>query len=346
MEIYLLGYAFLLIGLFLWERTYPKTRLIYFLGFLYIAFIVIFRGNVGTDTGNYESIIANISLNNWLKQPTELGFNLLVALLNLLGFSSVITLRILTAIYISLIIPLLITSEKNIRQFIAIFFIPATIYIFSMNALRVGIAINLLLISLNLFQKKRNVSLVVFLIAISFHVTVSLIIPILFLFQKNNSKKIITAFSLTLLLFAGGAIYYEHIYNKLILYSNYSSPNLASGLSDVILFILFLRFFYLYPTNRHFKIGFSCVATLLIAMSFIIAKFSYGGLRILQLYTLLLPYTFLYISNLRYGMFILNKKLFYSLYLTSIIATIFTLRNFIDSSGQAYGFIPYSFIFQ
>lgn len=346
MYIYSFGYFLLFIGSILWIKTKPSIKPIYITGLIYISLIVILRGNVGTDTGNYESIISGIYFDSFLYQPTEIGFNFSVVLLKLTGISSsAIILRLLTAVYMFLLFLIIREAKANFQQIILIFFIPATVFVFSMNALRLGISINLFILALLFFKRNRILFYSFLLLSISFHVTIVLVMPLFFIFQKNSIRKLLSIFFLLFLAIIFFVIFHQHIGNKLELYSDYSSPNPYSGLSSVLSFMMLIPFIWTYPTNSRYKIFFVSVMTMLITISFVIAKFSYAGLRMLQLYVLFSPIIFVYMSNIKYGTQQLKKHSFWLLLFATFIYTLFILKNFFDSSDSPYGFIPYSFIF-
>lgn len=345
MHIYLFGYFLLFLGIILAERCRPKIKLIYIIGFIYIAFIAIFRADVGTDTGTYELIISNTSFESWHKQPTELGFNFISALLKEVNSSSKVILRILTALYFILLYIAISASPSNIKKYLLIYFVPATIFVFSMNTLRIGIALNLFIISLNVYNRNKIISVITAIAALLFHVSIIIYIPIIFIFQKNNSKKLVTLFLLLFLITLILLIYEQHIKAKILLYSNYESPSVLSGVSDLIVFFLLIPFFYSFNTKKKFKDSFILISLSLIVISFTIAKISYSGLRILQLIVIFIPFIYIYMSNLRFGEQKLKNNSFWFLFVASVVNAGFILKNFIDSTGQPYGFIPYSFIF-
>lgn len=346
MYIYFIGFILLLAGTLFWDRTYPKIKAIYYTGFIYVCIIVVFRGDVGTDTGTYEDIINGISLITLGNQATEIGFNFSVVLLKLTGISSnAIILRLLTAVYMFLLFLIIREAKANFQQIILIFFIPATVFVFSMNTLRLGISINLFILALLFFKRNRILFYSFLFLSISFHVTIVLVMPLFFIFQKNNIRKLLSIFFLLFLAIIFFIIFHQHIGNKLELYSDYSSPNPYSGLSSVLSFMMLIPFIWTYPTNSRYKIFFISVMTMLISISFVIAKFSYAGLRMLQLYVLFSPIIFVYMSNIKYGTQQLKKHSFWLLLFATFIYALFILKNFFDSSGSSYGFIPYSFIF-
>lgn len=345
MYVYLLGYLLLFLGSILWFRTYPKVKIIYAIGLLYIFILIVFRGNVGTDTGTYESIIDMIDRNTWTKQVTEFGFSFSIALLKSSNLSSPIILRILTACYVFLLTLIIYVSKENIRQVIMVYFIPATIYVLSMNALRLGLAINLLILALLLYQRYRVISYACLIASLSFHVTVFILIPLLILLGNLNYKLILGI--LLSIIISGGImlIFQEHIENKLSLYSNYASPSIYSGLSNILIFIVLLCFCVTYPISQKYKLVFSIIMIALVVCSFIIAKFSYAGLRLLQLFIIFMPLLFIYLANVKYRVEKMPKHSFWILFFSSFMTAIFTLRNFLDSEGAAFAFIPYTFIF-
>lgn len=345
MYIYLIGYSLLLLGSILWYKTRPTTKSIYIIGFIYISFIAVFRGSIGTDTGTYESIIDNIDIRSFLNQPTEFGFNFLVAFIKIFENSSSIVLRILTAIYLVSLLFIIKKANYNLRIILITYFIPATIFIFSMNTLRVGLALNAIILFCIYLQKNKILSFLFIIIAVSIHISTLIVVPIIYLLNTNLSKKAL-AFLVFLVFFLISIIFFqEHINNKVILYSDYSSPNAFSGLSNVIVFMSFIPFIFTQKINFNFKLIFFITISSLILLSLFISQFSYAGLRLLQLFTLLTP--ILYVvswekSNINFR---LNKKAFWSLLFPSIVSIIFTIRNFISSYGSEYAFIPYSLIF-
>ncbi|ELV07649.1 Hypothetical protein F387_01453 [Wohlfahrtiimonas chitiniclastica SH04] len=345
MYIYLLGYLLLFLGSVLYFRTYPKIKLVYGIGLIYIFTLSVFRGDVGTDTGTYESIIDMINWNTWYQQATEVGFNFSIALLKISNWSNTIILRVLTAFYSFLLIIIISLSKDNIRQVIMIYFLPVTIYIFSMNALRFGIAANLLMLAFLFYKKNKLISFVALNLAISFHITVFILIPLVVFFANISYKSILWIVILAIISCGVFYIFHGHIYNKISLYSNYVSPSVYSGLSDILVFFILVYFCLTYPVSQKYRIVFTLIMSILVTLSFILTKFSYAGLRLLQLLVIFMPCIFIYLANIRYNVRSMPKYSFWILLFSSFVTAIFTLRNFLNSEGSPYAFIPYVFIF-
>lgn len=252
---------------------------------LYCAFISFFRGSVGTDTATYIRVFEDIE--NGISPPY--GEPLFLLINKFLIFSTsdaAMAVKAVSLIFFFLLIGLTLRADKDERFFLMSFFMPGFAYSYSMNALRIGIASAVFLYVLHYLRRGMRVKAVIGGgISIFFHYSSVFFCFYVIIFENNLFKlkrNIFFILSLMVLIFLLW-MNFDYMEDKFSLYKNFDSPGDFSGLRIifVILFIMTGLIFGDLPKKDIFiNIG---VGSIFIVLFYVLARFSYAGLRGLEL---------------------------------------------------------------
>jgi hypothetical protein len=341
---YIIPYIHILFFTLYFYKKYRNSKeLYYLLVFLILPafFIVVLRGDVGTDTYNYLNFFRDYRLNGFSYTTFEPGFEFLGWFFSLINLNERVSIALISTSTTFILCKLFSRSREEMLIFGLILF-PIYYVDFTMNTLRYGLAFTLSAISIDeLYNKKYRKSLLFALISILFHYSSVLVIaPFLMNYLKKRYWAIIILFVGSFILFFSDLFDLLMFYldSKEAAYSLYYSPTPFSGAAPLILVIL-LYFNYIINTNKEERK--SLIHLILIAeiCSFVVARFSYAGLRFQSafLFTMII-----FLKN--NWQFINNKKRNAEIFLLiSFIAFAFFLKNvYSDTSGES-PFNPYTF---
>lgn len=276
--IYILSWLYSLISYFILRNLKSKS-LLFSLSLIIPYCVVIFRGSSGTDTQNYIDIISLIQSGQM--PNVEYGFLFIIKNISLLGLEPDTILKVINTLTIFLMILVFRKSKEYIFLFYALFF-PLFFFDFTMNAVRSGLSILLITHAYFLFLQKRY-QLFVFLslISISLHYSSFLVISLLIL--TNITFNIRFVFIFLILSSVTTFFLRDRIIDKIIFYASIKSPNILSGVMPLIistsLFILCISS----SKKSNSSYSSSIILISIQILFFILAKYSYVGLRLQNL---------------------------------------------------------------
>ena len=318
-----------------------KSFLPAFLALLYFLFMVVMRGSVGTDTENYESIIDSLSQGLQFS-GIEPGFTILGWGLIWLTESPFIVVRIISCLIVLMFFLFLRHSTKDERFILLSYFVPAFIYSYSMNALRIGFASLLILLAFQFFRLSSKSRFVYLLIAATFHY--SSLFSIAYIWLSNTRLITLKSFLLVVLSIVLCAVFVfvniSYFGEKLLSYQGFHSPNIFSGLSKVVVCLVFV-IGLLFSDLRRVDKNKACFLGLACVISFwMLSTISYAGLRFLDLMSFALPVSIM-LMHTKSGI-LLNWQVKTAFFISGLVATVSAYRNFVLEYG--YGgspFMPY-----
>ncbi|KKN81025.1 hypothetical protein LCGC14_0323960 [marine sediment metagenome] len=289
--IYLFGWLMILFFLFVQEiaRYRGKVLLIFLL--IFFCTLSFIRGDVGTDTVNYEIMFYDFTSNyNWDgREP------LFVVLANVLSYFSPtieIAVRATSFVFFGLIACFVFVSNRNERFLLMSYILPAFVYQYGMNGLRLGIASALFLIAVQFFSKRGKMPAVLSALAsIFFHY--SMIFSVLFVVFTQRPwlkfSSVLGGFFLLVCAIGGLMVIDIYVGSKFDNYKEMQALGSTSGLSKIVpmAFIVLGVFFSNLPRVERTKV--IITGTLLISGAWVVTQFSYAGLRLLDLLAFSLP---------------------------------------------------------
>jgi heme/copper-type cytochrome/quinol oxidase subunit 3 len=236
---------------------------IFALGLLPIFFLVICRGNVGTDTAAYLQIVSDIQESG--SSDLELGFVLLIKAMLLLGMGPKLILATIACFATGLVVYAATFSRRSLL--LAAFCIVPIFYLdMTMNGLRYGLAFTAMMCAVALFYQKRWRLCIVFATcAVLVHLSGWLILAMMAMFadDKDEFKQwaIITVVLGSLILVLQNmdgimALFGEQwsgvsLKDKASAYMSFPSPSLLSGLAPLTLSLITLGLIKLTDTAAY-----------------------------------------------------------------------------------------------
>lgn len=337
---YLAPYIFVIVIIALGKITGLENSKLLFLCLIPAFFIVVLRGDVGTDTASYVRIIDGISsefgdING--SSEVEIGFELFSKILLNFGFSSKAVIIAFSWFICALIIFAFSQTKDDVLIFALLVF-PIFFYDMTMNGLRYGISFCLAKIAYESIENdnKKTFALMT-LLSVSFHLS-GFVLLVLLMVRRLNFKHLIAGvlFACVLLL-----IFLDRLLFKFSAYGDLQAPSGLSGLAPLLLFAAI----YISVVTMSFKDFMYLTFLLLLEIAFfVLAKFSYAGLRfqLLTLFALLCTLPKCSVMRSR------NRLMFLCLvFFIGALGFVSKSRNMVDGidSGES-PFIPYHFFWE
>lgn len=341
---YIFPYIFLLITSFFFYNSNQKCSFpILFFCLFPASFIVLFRGNVGTDTDVYLRFYRELIKNTDYDPTFERGFTYLSKILVTLGLNEV---QGVASIGLLTIIILCVCFSENYDKLLifTLLIFPTFFYDMTMNGLRYGLSFALTAIAVqNLYKKRRAVFILISIMAFSIQSS-SLFIFLVFFIGELPLKVIIISLILiiiTIYLTTFSIINLDYLYGKQDMYKDLYSPDVSSGLSPLIIFLLIYFTFLFFCRNELSNLNKVIhVILLLEVISFLLAKFSYAGLRFQMLFLFCLV---LFINN-NLNLIQKKTKIMYYFGIIGIISFLITIKHFNHIDDEVSSpFLPYKF---
>lgn len=338
---YLAGYLCILISCFVGLKLQARTPVWLSLGLLPGAMLAVLRGNVGTDTGRYYTIITAINHADVPRIPPtiEPGFYKLVQLISFFCDCPRVTIALLS-LMVALFCIVAFSRTKDDAIIFSLLVFPYLFYDMSMNGMRYGLAFCIAKIASDELDRGKRISF--FLLAIvgaSMHASAILVLILLQARRLLSAKFIISAI---LALAVYGLIRRADLLLKLKSYTDYSAPHSMSGLAPLLIFASIP--IILYVIERRVD------KTILILipfgiLSFAITQVSYAGIRLqsLMLFVLFCNLTRLSFSSMG------KKKAFYvAMIFVGLLGFAARARNMQQehAEGSSTPFLPYHFFWQ
>lgn len=308
--------------------------------FLPAIAIVMFKANVGTDTENYRYFAETILLDPLiLAQDLDIenGFYWLLKVIVNITDSPRFTVNFISAT-IALYSIFLFSNNRNSIIIFSLLIFPVFFFDMTMNGLRYGLAFLFAKQAFDYFESRRKFLSLPF-VALCASMQITGVLVYLLLIIKNLNFKVLL--NLTLITIIVGNLFWNRLAEKLFSYSEMYSPNIYSGLAPLSIFtacyLVLLRYRNKVDLNIHLMF-------LLEILSFVMAKYSYAGLRF-QL--LILFSLFCAISTYKLDSY-KNKKIVLTLFLIiGLIGFVAKLKNFADDYGNPPSpFMPYTFLWE
>jgi EpsG family len=315
-------------------------KVLFFVGLIPSIIFVIFRGNVGTDTGTYLQMVQDIGLNPTAERndfDIEIGFYLLLKAFSSLFHHPRVVINLVTAIIATYCINIFSRSKEQFLVFSFLVF-PLFFFDMTMNGLRYALSFLLAKHASDEYANNNKFkSLVLFVACISFQLSGLLVFLLL---RIRNFKFSTIAFALPLAMIFY-SIFDERLAYKFIAYTQLESPDFLSGVLPLGVFLA--CYFNMMLIDRKFVKKFIPLLILEVA-SFILAKFTYAGLRF-QL--LILFVFFCLISEVNLNEYKRKVVVLFLFFLIGLIGFAGTLKHYVDDANMPPSpFLPYRFFWE
>jgi len=289
--IYLLGWFTLYLSWFVQSATRYRGR--FFLLFCLLVFggISFFRADVGTDTASYESMFLDF-INEYQWNGREPAFDLLALFLSGVMPSVEIAVRAVSLVFFGFLVWFLYRSDNNERILLLLYLLPVFAYQYSMNTLRAGLAFSFILLATQELRQGKEKSAIIFgLSGVFFHYSAIISITYIFLSIRSWFKFLNIFWAAIILMLVGTAYIFNQDYflSKFALYTEYVAPSPLSGLSIVFPLALILVGVLFGRLPKKEKIKLFVLGFLGISSSWLLIRFSYAGLRFLDLFAYAVP---------------------------------------------------------
>lgn len=353
MTIYLYGWFlwFFICTITLLGVSRLKVLLIFLI--LSVSFIPILRGNVGTDTVPvYEPIATHPFLYTGLA-PVYILLNQIFKFLLSVPHEVI---QAIAFLFVFLLLLFVISAKKNELSIILYFFFPVYFYEYSLNMLRIGLACIFLLFFFRYANKRCSFKRFLVII-LSFLIQYSVLIPILYIFYQVDGfklKKLIYLGLLTssvLLCFIAFDNSYLLAKYKLYVLSDFVAPSIFSGMSNVLVSMIVLFGFFLENSKSRMAVKMILYSLFFIVLSWIISRYTYAGLRLLDLVEFSIPFSIMVYYEKRSLIF--GRTFVLSLFCAGLVGAVFVFRDIIVANSLLKNtiyvgspFIPYKFYWQ
>ncbi|MBV4454521.1 MULTISPECIES: EpsG family protein [Pseudomonas] len=319
-----------------------RTRLFSAVALLFLLFVSVFRGAVGTDTNTYETVVGRLMERlSWTGM--EPGFVFMSWLLGELTGSAVIAVRLVSVIIFIILFLYLFRSDKNEKFLLLSYMLPAFVYQYTMNGLRIGIAAMLLLLAVQKIRKLQKLSgLALALSALMFHY--SSLVSLIFIWasqarwaRASNILIVPFASAVVLAIFSVNGDYFSA---KLLSYQGSESPSPFSGLGKIAVVLVLVVGVALSKLPRTERSKLIFLGTGFTVFFWMVSSISYAGLRFLDLISFAYPLAIL----LTYGRCQLDfdRAIKIFLFFAGLIAVFSSYRNFVSEYGEGPSpFLPY-----
>ncbi|MFP3597590.1 EpsG family protein [Chryseobacterium sp. SIMBA_029] len=349
MPYYLIPYIYIF---FLWINYYfnkvdfQRKNLLLFVFLLPAFLIAVLRGNIGTDTFFYLGLFS-LHEKGMVTDGYEPGFLLLTFLISKLGLGARFGVALISVITSFLLIKLFSRSKETIALFVVVFF-PIFYFDFTMNGIRYGLSFALAAWAVHyLYEKKYLYTTILSVVAISIQYS-ALLIVLVFISNLIKKKYIFIFLGIFLVLMTLTStfdFFLDHLAGKQKSYSHIQSPGAFSGIGPLIQF-LFIYFCFLFYSDKKSSKKLLHIILILEIISFIIAKFTYAGLR---LQTTFLFTLIIYILNNIDLLEIKNRSMFmFRMIIISLFSTAMFMKNItsVGDEEQLTPFLPYKFFWE
>jgi hypothetical protein len=323
------------------ESNIAVMKTFFFVGLIPSMLFIVLRGNVGTDTGNYLQMVQDISFNpegSHKDFDVEIGFYILLKGLLLL-FSEPHFIVNSISFFIALYCFHLFSKNGEGFLIFSLLIFPVFFFDMTMNGIRYGLAFLLAKhASDEYYSGNKFKSLFLLFACIGFQLS-GILVFVLFRVNKFKFLNLIYAILFAIIFYL---IFQERLSYKIIAYAEFVSPSIASGSLPLLLFLA--CYLNLLLIDGGFGRRFMPLLALE-AVSFLLAKFSYAGLRF-QL--LILFVFFCFISGIEFEKYGRKKMLVVSLFcMIGFIGFVGTLKHYIDDIGVPPSpFLPYHFFWE
>ncbi|WP_323147149.1 EpsG family protein [Pseudomonas marginalis] len=340
--IYLIGWFVLIIALVMTSLSGYRTSFFIYCSLFFLLIMSFFRGLVGTDTYAYEVIMERLS-DGFSLAGMEPGFVFVSWLLLQVVDNAPLTVRLVGCMIYCALFFYLYRSDKNEKFLLVSYILPAFIYQYTMNGLRIGMAAMLILLATQQFRRiKTRSAYVLAVTSLTFHYS-ALVSLILIWASKVSWVKASNILVVPIAILSVLVFFYaneDYFSNKLVSYQDFDSPSSFSGVGKIL--TLLVIFFGVLVSNlltadkaKLLFLGIGCMLVF-----WIVSIFSYAGLRFLDLLSFSFPLCVLTAYSNR-GLE-LGKLVKLSFVIAGLIAAVMSYRNFLYEEGTGPSpFLPY-----
>ena len=346
LAIYLVGVACVYYALLVGAISGYRGKLFAVISIIAIGVVAVFRGSVGTDTANYEQMAGMLRApSDWY--GVEPGFAVLVWFLGWFTDSDVVLVRLIAAMFVAGLLVFIRRADRDEMFFLTAYFIPAIFFQYSMNALRIGLATIFLLLALQYFRRARVPQAVLHVMA-GWFFHYSLLISTIYLIVSARllSARFLMALSVAGVVFLGLVLFLfaDYIVPRILAYQGMEPPGALSGLSSLIVLSVLLAGAMASSLGSARRAGFVIITAVSVGGAFMLARYTYAGLRVLDLLSIAVPASLLVLHG-REGR-TLNWKTKLAFLFAGALGLASSMRGFLLSAGEgATPWVPYEWIF-
>ncbi|MDP1522641.1 MAG: EpsG family protein [Methylotenera sp.] len=342
MYVYITAYLFIislspLILLKNRNRTFSSSldKSIFILGLLPAILVAVLRGDVGTDTVSYLEMSSKLLENSdtgYQDINVEIGFYWILKSLVFLLNDARLPINLLSFI-IAIYSYFLFFKEKQRILIYSFLIFPIFFFDMSMNGLRYGLAFLLAKHASDMYENNKNpMSLALMVLCVSIQMSGILV----FLLLQLKRIKLSNFAFLVPIIFIFLYIFEERLLEKYASYQEFSSPSLYSGIFPLF---IFASCYGVLVFSKVRKIATINILFFAEVSSFLLAKFSYAGLRFQFLILFVL---FCLIADIKLREY-KNKSVVIALFIViGLCGFLGKLKNFTDEyTYAATPFLPY-----
>ena len=267
------------------SRTFAWVALIYF------TTVAVLRGAVGTDTSAYEDAFARILAGNaeWISEGL---FGAVGLLLCELGGSAEAGVRLLSGLFFGLLAIFCLRADRDELLLLSAYALPVFGYQYSMNTLRIGMAMAVLLLAVQAIRRTESPRNVAVLFApVLLHYTSIIASCFLVLTGLRWKSKL---FSVAV---AGGVAVFamfqltlqDYLFGKLLAYETFAAPSEASGLSRLVIMAIITGAVLVGGLPANAKVKLVWVTAILALIFAALTKDTAAGLRLLDILSFSMP---------------------------------------------------------
>lgn len=316
---------------------------------LLIPAILVFslRGNVGTDTYYYLGLLDDYMHYGESLARYEPGFEILGKTLIYFGLTPRFALATI-AIITTIVLCKSFAASKLQMLILTLLLFPLYFYDFTMNGIRYGLSFSLATLSIDsLYRRKYRSAVIWGLIAFSMQYSAALVIlPFVSVLVRKRYIFLSISSLIGMFLIAPGmfSLVTDRISGKTDAYSEILAPSLFSGLAPLFIVLMMYSSFLYFQRNKPSSKLIHIILILEI-LSFIMAKFTYAGLRFQGVFM------YCMILYLKYNLDTLSphyiKKYIYIMLFISIIGMLLFIKNILGVvEGDMSPFLPYKFFWE
>ncbi len=320
-----------------------NARRLVWLALVYFCGVAFLRGSVGTDTSAYEDTFARILAGN-SEWSSEGLFGAVGLGLCALGGSVEMGVRLLSVLFFGLLAIFCFRANRDELLLLSAYVLPVFAYQYSMNTLRIGLALAVLLLAVQTLRRAQTGRNIAGLFTpLLFHYTSIIASCYLILSAVRLNAKV---FAVAFVVGVGVmTVFYftlqDYALGKVQVYETFFAPSEASGLSRLIMVGIIIIAVVIGSLPVVSQIRFACISVILAAIFAAVTRDTAGGLRLLDMLSFTLPLSALlaFASASR----IADNYFKVGLCLAGILGAVAVGKNFLDEAGYGNSpFVPYS----
>ncbi|WP_422067225.1 EpsG family protein [Solirhodobacter olei] len=247
--------------------------------------VCLFRGNVGTDLFSYEHLVALYSRPNSYNGSEPL-FYLMVRWINSITNDNKLTMRVVSGIISAIFIIFFLNSRRGSRFVFCAVIFPTLFISYTMNVNRIGLATAIyMLAGIHERRALESKALIRKMVSVGFHYSAAFFIgmDIFDSRAKNSRHRLLISTGIIAGLVIGSYFLSSYLEGKFSMYRNFSAPSAFSGLSLILEFSGLGYAILSMSTQVSGSRGTLVRSSVLFFAFFVISRYSYSGLRMMDL---------------------------------------------------------------